>query len=399
MIHGCINLIFSQGGDSLKISNSAVSMNSTHSSAQADSRITATILRQNGNTRMSVSSQNSVSTSASMHISEEAREKLEEHRSMLSDLQEEARKNNAKQTLSQPNQINFSLPDFRETADQFNFQALKKILEAMKMFRESHGKYVSLETNQSKSTSLKLLLTSSATDSSIPTLNRGSTTTWNREIRSSQFTAEAEATTFSAEGIVQTSDGRSISFNVDLEMSREFMQATEFVTKDTVQIMTDPLVINMDVASAEVTDQKFYFDIDSDGKEDEISQLGTGSGFLALDKNDDGIINNGSELFGAKTGDGFGELAEYDKDDNGWIDENDEIFSSLKVWTKDSDGNDRLLSLKEADVGAIYLGNTSTEFSLNNAITNQTNAQIRKTGIYLRETGGAGTVQHVDFAL
>ena len=383
----------------MKISNSAVSMNSTHSSAQADSRITATILRQNGNTRMSVSSQNSVSTSASMHISEEAREKLEEHRSMLSDLQEEARKNNAKQTLSQPNQINFSLPDFRETADQFNFQALKKILEAMKMFRESHGKYVSLETNQSKSTSLKLLLTSSATDSSIPTLNRGSTTTWNREIRSSQFTAEAEATTFSAEGIVQTSDGRSISFNVDLEMSREFMQATEFVTKDTVQIMTDPLVINMDVASAEVTDQKFYFDIDSDGKEDEISRLGAGSGFLALDKNGDGIINNGSELFGAKTGDGFGELAEYDKDDNGWIDENDEIFSSLKVWTKDSDGNDRLLSLKEADVGAIYLGNTSTEFSLNNAITNQTNAQIRKTGIYLRETGGAGTVQHVDFAL
>ena len=111
MIHGCINFIFSQGGDSLKISNSAVRMNSTHSSAQADSRITATILRQNGNTRMSVSSQNSVSTSASMHISEEAREKLEKHRSMLSDLQEEARKNNAKQTacrlsvVSEPRQI------------------------------------------------------------------------------------------------------------------------------------------------------------------------------------------------------------------------------------------------------------------------------------------------------
>ena len=398
MIHGCINFIFSQGGDSLKISNSAVRMNSTHSSAQADSRITATILRQNGNTRMSVSSQNSVSTSASMHISEEAREKLEEHRSMLSDLQEEARKNNAKQTLSQPNQINFSLPDFRETADRFNFQALRKILEAMKMFHGNYGKYVSLESGQTKASSLRLSLTSSSSDSSVPAQNRGSTT-WNREIRSSQFTAEAEATTFSAEGIVQTSDGRSISFNVDLEMSREFIQATEFVTKDTVQIMTDPLVINMDVDSAEVTGQKFFFDIDSDGKEDEISRLGTGSGFLALDKNGDGIIGNGSELFGAKTGDGFSELAEYDSDGNGWIDENDSIFSSLKVWTKDSDGNDHLLSLKEADVGAIYLGNTSTDFSLNNAITNQTNAQIRKTGIYLRETGGAGTVQHVDFAL
>ena len=35
----------------------------------------------------------------------------------------------------------------------------------------------------------------------------------------------------------------------------------------------------------------------------------------------------------------FKDLAEYDEDHNGWIDENDSIFSKLKVWTKDENGN------------------------------------------------------------
>ncbi len=90
----------------------------------------------------------------------------------------------------------------------------------------------------------------------------------------------------------------------------------------------------------------------------------------------------------------------YDTDGNNWIDENDEIYDKLKVWVKDANGEDKLLSLKEADVGAVFLGNVSTQFSLNNAETNDTNAMIRKTGVYLREsTGQAGTVQHVDFAI
>ena len=85
--------------------------------------------------------------------------------------------------------------------------------------------------------------------------------------------------------------------------------------------------------------------------------------FLLLDRNEDGKINDGSELFGTKSGDGFRDLSEYDEDRNGWIDENDSVFSKLKVWTKDSEGNDKLLNLKQADVGAIYLGNIDTEFS------------------------------------
>lgn len=48
-----------------------------------------------------------------------------------------------------------------------------------------------------------------------------------------------------------------------------------------------------------------------------------GGVFLALDKNGDSVINDGKELFGAATGQGFKELAIYDSDKNYWIDEND----------------------------------------------------------------------------
>ena len=163
--------------------------------------------------------------------------------------------------------------------------------------------------------------------------------------------------------------------------------------------MTDPLVINLDSNVASVSDMKFLFDLDADGKEEEISFAGRGSGFLALDKNGDGKINDGSELFGTKSGDGFGDLAAYDEDGNGWIDEADSVFKDLKIWTKDENGKDVLMNLKDADVGAIYLGSAQTEFSLNNQATQQTNGIIRKTGVYLKESGGVGTVQHVDLAV
>ena len=121
--------------------------------------------------------------------------------------------------------------------------------------------------------------------------------------------------------------------------------------------------------------------------------------FLSLDKNEDGIINDGSELFGTKSGDGFRDLSEYDDDKNGWIDENDAIFSKLKIWTKDKDGKDYLLDLKQADVGAIYLGNTDTQFSIKND-EHKLNAEIKKTGIYLHEkTGAVGTMNHVDLVI
>lgn len=229
-------------------------------------------------------------------------------------------------------------------------------------------------------------------------VSNGAGTTWIRHTEKSGFVMEQERVLFSATGLVHTADGREIEFGVDLNMSRGFAGAF-FESSDTQVVLTDPLVINLDSASASVSDMSFYFDLDADGKEEEVSSLGSGSGFLAYDKNHDGKINDGSELFGTKSGDGFKDLEAYDEDGNGWIDENDKIFNHLKVWVKNEDGTDRLLDLKEANVGAIHLGNADTQFHLNEQGTNKTQAVIQKTGVFLKETGEVGTVQHVDLAV
>lgn len=212
------------------------------------------------------------------------------------------------------------------------------------------------------------------------------------------YYSEQETTCFDAKGTVRTADGREIPFNMSVEMSRSFTQATESMVNYGKPRLCDPLVINLNGNVTDVADQKFYFDLDADGTKESISMLASGNGFLALDKNGDGVINDGSELFGASSGNGFADLAQYDKDGNGWIDEADEIFKDLRIWVKDADGSDKLMSLSEAGVGAIYLGSRDTEFSLNDLNDNHTNAVIRKTGLFLYENGQSGTVQQLDLA-
>ncbi len=211
------------------------------------------------------------------------------------------------------------------------------------------------------------------------------------------YYSEQETTSFSTTGTVKTSDGREITFNAELTMSRSFTQYASTAIDFGAPRLLDPLVINLDSPAADVQDQKFFFDLDADGHDEEIAKLGAGSGFLALDKNGDGIINDGSELFGAMSGNGFADLAKYDSDGNGWIDEADEIFDQLLIWTKDKDGRDQLVGLGKAGIGAICLGSQNTDFSINNA-KNQTNAVVRQTGMFLYENGGMGTIQQLDLA-
>ncbi|MGN0316746.1 MAG: hypothetical protein ACI4E1_02310 [Lachnospira sp.] len=220
---------------------------------------------------------------------------------------------------------------------------------------------------------------------------------WNVSHNDTYYMSEKECTSFQGNGYATTSDGRELQFNIDVTMSREYMEETEIEYIGQYQnIFTDPLVINLDSAPAEITDQKFMFDLDSDGEPEEIARMNSSSGYLALDLNEDGVINDGSELFGTRTGNGFKELSEYDDDNNGWIDENDSVYSKLKVWVKEEAGNDRLLDLKQADVGAIYLGSSKTRFALTDD-SNNAMGMVRSTGIFLHESGEAGTIQQIDF--
>ena len=208
---------------------------------------------------------------------------------------------------------------------------------------------------------------------------------------------EAETSTFEAEGVVKTADGQEISIDVELNMSRKFVSQKHIEIFEGAAV-TDPLVINFPGTAAELTQTKYQFDIDSDGAEDQIHFVRPGSGFLALDKNNDGTINNGGELFGPTTGEGFGELAAYDVDGNGWIDEDDPVYGNLRIWSKDSESNDQLIALGQRGIGAVYLGHATTPFQMKDS-NNELQGVVRSSGVYLNENGSAGTVQQVDLVV
>jgi hypothetical protein len=95
---------------------------------------------------------------------------------------------------------------------------------------------------------------------------------------------------------------------------------------------------------------------------------GSDDAWLVLDRNGDGMINDGSELFGDRTPqplppdglpkNGFAALAEYDSGDR-VIDRNDKVFESLRLWQdRNHDGvsqPDELLTLSAVGVAGLSL--------------------------------------------
>lgn len=219
---------------------------------------------------------------------------------------------------------------------------------------------------------------------------------WSIEFSSTTAHYESEQMGVSARGFVTTGDGREISFSLDLGLSRLYASIErEYFNLEAA--LTDPLVINFQGGLPGLSDTTFTFDINNDGQKELIYAASSGSGFLALDLNNDGKINNGTELFGPASGNGFGELAGYDSDRNGWIDENDEIFNRLSIWVRDDQGRDKMITLREAGVGALSLSAVSSPFSLTDN-ENRLKGRVQSTGIYLSEEGRVGAMQQIDIA-
>ncbi|MGZ5076544.1 MAG: hypothetical protein ACXV9R_07970 [Methylobacter sp.] len=210
---------------------------------------------------------------------------------------------------------------------------------------------------------------------------------------------ESESASFSATGSIETQDGQSIEFSVKLNMSREFrLETSSSIAAGDPEKKVDPLVINFDGNTAELSQTRFEFDLDANGTTEQIAVLKPGSGYLALDKNQDGVINNGSELFGPNSGNGFAELAQYDSDNNGFIDEADPVYKNLRIWQRHEDGSQQLIALGDKNIGAIYLGHATTPFQLR-ADANRSLGEITDTGIYLTENGKTGTVQQINLTV
>lgn len=220
---------------------------------------------------------------------------------------------------------------------------------------------------------------------------------WGVEYQRHERIYSAETMSFQAEGVIKTEDGRELQFHTQLDLSWEHTAESSIQIQlgDAARQKKDPLVINYAAPSAQLSSNTFKFDLDSDGNSETISQLSAGSAFLALDKNDNHRIDNGSELFGAQSGNGFKDLAAYDQDHNQWIDENDAIYGQLRLWIQNPSDQGQLVTLKQAQIGAIFLGSANSPFEISH---NQTTGggELKSSGIFLHENGEVGSAQQID---
>lgn len=211
------------------------------------------------------------------------------------------------------------------------------------------------------------------------------------------FYSESESRSFASTGSITLASGESIDFSLSLRQS----QSRTYEYSELVQIqerpLTDPLVINFGSATARLTDALFEFDLSGNGETGQFATLGSGSGYLVFDRNGNGRVDDGTELFGPQSGSGFGELARFDDDGNRWIDANDEIFASLAVWVQTADGSQALRSLAEVGVQALYVDNVQDRFTLANS-QGVPLGQIKASGIYLTTDGEVRTLEEIDLA-
>lgn len=198
-----------------------------------------------------------------------------------------------------------------------------------------------------------------------------------------------------ASGKLKTADGRELEFDLKLDMQHT-QRSSESVSIRAGQLK-DPLVVNYAGKPVQLSGQSMDFDLDADGKTDRIAMLANGSAYLALDKNGNGRIDNGRELFGAISGDGFAELAAYDVDGNGFIDSADPVFKDLRLWIPDEKGGGELLSLEEAGIGALGLMRAEGGFDLYAA--GEFKGQVRSTGIFVHADGQVGSMQQIDLVV
>ncbi len=140
-----------------------------------------------------------------------------------------------------------------------------------------------------------------------------------------------------------------------------------------------PLAIDLDFDGVELVslaNGTHVWDIDNDGLGESTGWVAADDGLLAIDLNEDGVINNHAELFGTATTDGFTILSGYDSNGDGVIDASDADFSSLLIW-RDANQNGysestEIQTLSEWGIVSIALGATEVSYSLEgNPVTHE----------------------------
>jgi hypothetical protein len=158
----------------------------------------------------------------------------------------------------------------------------------------------------------------------------------------------------------------------------------------------DPLVLDIAGDGLDLTKagEGATFDINADGKLDQTAWVQGDDAFLVFDKNQNGKIDDGTELFGDQNGadNGFIELAKHDNNKDRVINRQDSVYKALKLY-QDLNGNGKiekneLKSLDQMGIKALNLNfiHMNQQINGNSLILN---------GSFMREDGSEGQLADV----
>ncbi len=158
----------------------------------------------------------------------------------------------------------------------------------------------------------------------------------------------------------------------------------------------DPLVLDLSGEGIQLTEagKGAIFDVTADGKLDSTAWVKGNTALLTYDRNGNGVIDDGSELFGDQNGalHGFAELGKYDANNDGKITILDPIFKALKLY-RDLNGDGKMSknefhTLAELGIKALNLNFVHTDQNING------NSLILN-GSFEREDGSTGQLADV----
>lgn len=192
-------------------------------------------------------------------------------------------------------------------------------------------------------------------------------------------------------------------FNIgdqELSLNYNFALSSERTSYSKVEMsaaaLKDPLIVQFGSQGLGNIEGQKSFAINQDDILDDLPIFSGDVGYLVYDKNDNQKADNGSELFGPQTGQGFIELAQLDTNKNSFIDAKDAQFDRLYLWQpSDNEQTGQWMSLKEANIQAISLSAISTPFDFYDQ-QGQVQAQLRQSSFAISEDGYGRGVHQVD---
>jgi hypothetical protein len=192
------------------------------------------------------------------------------------------------------------------------------------------------------------------------------------------------------------------------DSARQFIQGepapyAKFIAS-ALKVFPDPLTLDLDGDGIELRPlgtagqtgaSTVFFDFDGDGFKERTGWVKADDGMLAIDLNSNGLIDNGGELFGQPSRDGYEVLETYDTFADGVIDAKDAAFARLRIWRDlDQDGvtdAGELKTLTESGITSISLTRTDVTG------TNQGHDRGFQGG-FTRTNGTTGTAETIYFA-